>query len=180
MYHDLGTACAVEVEVSGYAVDGGRLAGYDGDVVGVCEGGHAAFGCGVETCFREVGEVWEDVVSKALGEVFWVEAIDADYYCWLTREGVFPAVEGEGAGGHGDGNIISCVFHLRLAEDVWRVYLEALGGLYICDCIFEVEVLCRTSRRWVLILAATKKSGCGLCPGRGGAAHEPKYSTYTI
>lgn len=52
----------VEVEITGDAMNRGWDAGYDGDVVGVREGGHCALGRGMEAGLEELGEVWEDVV----------------------------------------------------------------------------------------------------------------------
>ena len=70
-------------------------AGDDGDVVGVCHGGHGAFGWGVEALMDPAGQRGEGVVGQACSEVFGVEAVDADYDCWAGWDVVGLAVEGD-------------------------------------------------------------------------------------
>lgn len=82
-------------------MDAWRHAGDDGDVVGVCHGGHGAFGGRVETFIYPAGQGGEGFAGEAAGEVFGVEAVDADYDCWLGRDVVGSAVEGDAGVGCG-------------------------------------------------------------------------------
>lgn len=73
-----------------------RHASHDGNVVGVCHGGHGAFCCCVETLLGPAGQVWDVAFLYACGEVCWVEAVDADDDGWAGGEFVGFAVEGDG------------------------------------------------------------------------------------
>lgn len=85
----------IQVIVTGHAVRGGRCSSDDRHVIWIGQGGHCAFCGGVESRFDEGCQGWCDSVFASCGKILWVEAIDADDYCWTTWKLVGSSVDGD-------------------------------------------------------------------------------------
>lgn len=76
-------------------MDAGRHARDDGDVVGIGYGWHCAFCRNVEAVLNPAGHRWQDALFESGGEVFGIEAIDANYDGGAGRDGVGFVVKGD-------------------------------------------------------------------------------------